>query len=145
AASADLLAAAGAHVLVLAASSPGRDYEGSPGNELDGAAWARLLAGLDRAAEIAGERGLTVALHPHWGTAIERPHHVRRVLETSGVVLCVDTGHLVVGGADPLEVVRWAEGRVAHVHLKDVDAALAARVRSGDIGYRDAVARGLYR
>jgi inosose dehydratase len=31
------------------------------------------------------------------------------------------------------------------VHLKDVDVALAARVRSGDLGYRDAVRLGMYR
>jgi inosose dehydratase len=31
------------------------------------------------------------------------------------------------------------------VHLKDVDAAMARRVRAGEIGYRDAVRDGLYR
>ncbi|PLW71540.1 inosose dehydratase, partial [Streptomyces sp. DJ] len=35
--------------------------------------------------------------------------------------------------------------RVAHVHLKDVDAAAAAAVRSGRTGYAEAVAAGMYR
>jgi inosose dehydratase len=30
------------------------------------------------------------------------------------------------------------------VHLKDVDAALAARVRSGELTYTEAVRRGMY-
>jgi inosose dehydratase len=34
---------------------------------------------------------------------------------------------------------------VGHVHLKDVDAEMAERVRGGELGYRDAVAAGLYR
>jgi inosose dehydratase len=44
-----------------------------------------------------------------------------------------------------VEVVRAARGRIAHVHLKDVDAGLASQVRNGTLGYRDAVAAGLYR
>jgi inosose dehydratase len=143
AAAADLLAGGGSKVLVLAAAFPKRGYDTSP--ELDGDAWVRLLRGIDRVVEIAGERGLTVALHPHYGTAIERPEHVERVLEDSDVPLCLDTGHLMVGGADPLEVARRAGERVAHVHLKDVAAGLADQVRAGLLGYRDAVAEGLYR
>ena len=38
-----------------------------------------------------------------------------------------------------------AAGRIAHVHLKDVDAAWAARVRAGELSYSAAVREGLYR
>jgi inosose dehydratase len=141
--SADLLAAAGADVLVLAASTGRAGYEAPA--ELDRGAWASLVEGIDRAIDAAAERGLTPALHPHHGTAIERPHHVERLLEMSSVALCLDTGHLVVGGADPLQVAREAAGRVAHVHLKDVSSALAEQVRTGRLGYHDAVKRGMYR
>ena len=140
---ADLLAGAGAGVLVLAASSAHEGYEDAP--DLDSDEWARLVRSIRAVEEIAGARGLTVALHPHVGTVVERAEHVRRLLETSDVALCVDTGHLLVGGADPLEVVGWAEGRVAHVHLKDADAGWAERLREGRVGYRDAVAGGMYR
>jgi inosose dehydratase len=34
--------------------------------------------------------------------------------------------------------------RIKHTHLKDVDAALAARVRSGELTYTDAVRAGMY-
>jgi inosose dehydratase len=141
--SADLLAAAGADVLVLAASTGEAGYE-TPA-ELDRGAWASLVEGIDRAIDATAERGLTPALHPHHGTVIERPHHVERLLETSSVPLCLDTGHLVVGGADPVEVAREAAGRVAHVHLKDVSSALADQVRTGRLGYHAAVKLGMYR
>ena len=142
-ASADLLSAGGADVLVLAASTGEHGYEGSA--ELDDDAWRALVRGIDRVIELAGERGLTVALHPHVGTVIERPVHIERLLETSSVSLCLDTGHLVVGGADPVEIARAAGHRVAHVHLKDVSADLADQVRNGDVGYREAVRRAMYR
>jgi inosose dehydratase len=86
-----------------------------------------------------------VAVHPHHGTVVERPEDVERLLDVSGVGLCLDTGHVMVGGGDPVALARAAGSRVVHVHLKDVDATLADRVLAGDLGYHAAVAAGLYR
>jgi inosose dehydratase len=44
-----------------------------------------------------------------------------------------------------LHLVRAVPERVAHVHLKDVNADLAEQVRSGRLTYHEAVRRGLYR
>jgi inosose dehydratase len=140
---AGFLAAAGADMLVLAAATWESGYEDSA--ELDDAEWKRLLDGIDRVAEIGAERGLMVALHPHQGTVVEGPKQVLRLLESSSVPLCIDTGHLLIGGADPVEITRAARGRVVHVHLKDVAEDLAAQVREGGLRYHEAVRRGLYR
>jgi inosose dehydratase len=140
---ADLLAGAGAEVLVLAAAASGDGYEAAP--ELDRDEWNRLVRGIDRVVELAGERGLAVAVHPHHGTAIERAADVERFLETSPASLCLDTGHLMVGGADPMEVAGAAAGRVAPVQKKDVSAEAAEQVRTGRSGYAEAVRAGLYR
>jgi inosose dehydratase len=142
-AAAQTIASLGGSVLVLAASTGGRDYEGA--GRLDEAGWEALGRGIDRAVASAGARGLHVALHPHHGTVVERPEDVERLLEVSGVRLCLDTGHVVVGGGDPVTLARAAGSRVVHVHLKDVDATLAERVLAGDLGYHAAVAAGLYR
>ena len=45
---------------------------------------------------------------------------------------------------DAVEVARRAVGRVIHVHLKDVDAEAAARVRSGEVPFRQAVIDGMF-
>ncbi|HEY7505461.1 MAG TPA: TIM barrel protein [Gemmatimonadales bacterium] len=139
------LASAGAEVLVLAAGlgNGAGGYDRSA--ELSDVEWDALLDGLRVVSDVVAGEGLGVALHPHYGTAVERLAQVDRILEQSDVPLCLDTGHLLVGGADPVEVARAANGRVIHVHFKDVDAGLAARVRAGELGYRDAVARRLYR
>jgi inosose dehydratase len=138
------LAAADGDVLVLAAElrNGAGGYDRSA--ELSETDWRHLLEGLDQARAVAAEQGLPIALHPHFGTAVERRADVERLIAESDVPLCLDTGHLLVGGADPLAIARAANGRVTHVHFKDVNAKLAARVRAGEIGYRDAVARGLY-
>lgn len=139
---ADLLAAAGASVLVIAAATVAGGYDSRGG--LDDAAWRSLVEGLDRATELADARGLVATLHPHHGTVIEGGD-VERLLERSSVLLCLDTGHVAVGGADPLDVASKAAGRVAHVHLKDVASDLVDRVRAGLVGYQEAVGMGMYR
>jgi inosose dehydratase len=139
----DALVAAGADVLVLAAATGLQGYDERP--VLDDAAWSRLLGNLDRIAARAQERGLVTALHPHVGTMVERREEVQRVLDGSGVALCLDTGHLLIGGTDPVELVRSVPERIRHVHLKDVDEGWAGKVRAGDSTYTDAVAAGMYR
>jgi inosose dehydratase len=134
---------AGATTLVLAADTGATGYDERV--ELDAAAWRLLLANLDRIRDVAGERGVTATLHPHVGTIVERADDVARVLDGSTVPLCLDTGHLMIGGTDPAALAADVPDRIAHTHLKDVDAALADRVRTGDIAYSAAVEQGMYR
>lgn len=137
------LAGAGASIVVLAAATGETSYE--QGAVLADQQWDHLIGALKETEAIAGEHGLTVSFHPHYGTVIEGPAEIRRLLDTSDVGICLDTGHVMVGGGDPVAVAETAAERVVHVHLKDVDAGLAARVRRGEIGYQRAVGLGLYR
>jgi inosose dehydratase len=139
----DGFTAAGATTLVLAADTGATGYDQRV--ELDDAAWRLLLANLDRVREVAGERGITATLHPHVGTIVERAEDVARVLDGSTIPLCLDTGHLMIGGGDPAKLAADVPDRIAHTHLKDVDAEWAARVRAGDVAYSAAVADGMYR
>ncbi|BCB74133.1 inosose dehydratase [Phytohabitans flavus] len=136
-------ATAGADTVVLAADTGRQGYDARP--ELDAAGWATLLSNLDGVAAAVAATGLTPTLHPHVGTMVETADDVERVLGGSAVPLCLDTGHLTVGGADPARIAAEHPHRVAHVHLKDVDAGLAARVRGGDVSYTEAVRAGMFR
>ena len=136
------LAAAGASVVVLAAASGSEGYDARPA--LDDTAWATLLANLDRLHDEAARQGLTATLHPHVGTMVETGEETDRVLAGSRIALCLDTGHLLIGGGDPVAVAVQRPDRVAHVHLKDVRLDLAHRVQSGELTYTDAVGAGMY-
>jgi inosose dehydratase len=136
-------AATGSKVLVLSADSGQAGYDARP--ELDEAGWTRLLGNLDRISTRAGEQGVRAVLHPHVGTMVEQPQEVQRVLEGSSIALCLDTGHLLIGGTDPAELTRQAPERIAHVHFKDVDAAKARQVRDGRLTYTEGVREGMYR
>ncbi len=135
--------AARAGVLVLSAAT-GRDgYDARP--DLDEAGWHTLLSNLDRLTALAEARGVRAVLHPHVGTMIERGDEVQRVLDGSAISLCLDTGHLLIGGTDPAKLTRQAPDRIAHTHFKDVDDRIAAQVRSGRLTYTEGVRRGMYR
>lgn len=139
---AGLFAAAGAGVLVVAAVTGEEGYEESAGLEDD--EWDELFATLAMVEEIGSRNGLNVVLHPHYGTEIESPEHVQRFLEGCDTGLCLDTGHSMVGGGDPVALTQAAAARIRHVHLKDVDRDLAERVLSGTLPYEQAVRDGLY-
>jgi inosose dehydratase len=136
------LATAGSRVLVLAAATDSPGYDRTI--ELTEFEWTRFYASLDRLEDIVGGQGLQTALHPHWGMAIERPHHIERFLESCEAGLCLDTGHVFLGGGDPVELARSAAGRILHVHLKDVDGNAADRVRRGEVAFRQAVIDGMF-
>ncbi len=138
----DALTACNADVIVLAAATGTDGYDSRPA--LDETQWSTLLANLDRLAGAAAERGILAVLHPHVGTMVENRTEVQRVLDGSAIQLCLDTGHLLIGGTDPLQLARDVPGRISHTHLKDVDAALAARVQAGELTYTEAVRAGMY-
>jgi inosose dehydratase len=137
------IAAAGGEVLISAAYSGVPDLSGRP--HVDGGGWLHMLAMLEEVDMIAERHGLRHVFHPHAGTVVESSDEVRRVLDGSDVALCLDTGHLAIGGADSLALARDAAGRIGHVHLKDVNPAMAEGVRNGAIGFQAAVRKGLFR
>ncbi|MGI9048593.1 MAG: sugar phosphate isomerase/epimerase family protein [Rubrobacteraceae bacterium] len=139
---ADFFAAAGADVLVLAAFPDSDDFGKIV--EIDDDGWNELFENLSRIEEVADRYGLTVVLHSHYGTAVERDDQLWRFLEGSDMGLCLDTAHLVIGGSDPLEVAEKAADRVKLVHLKDVDTELARQMGNRDISFKEAAQKGAF-
>lgn len=101
--------------------------------------------GLAEVDEICAAAGVVQVLHPHVDTLVETGRDVALALEHTDVRWCLDTGHLRIGGVDPVSFARDAGDRVAHVHLKDVDVAIAARVLSRELTLVEGVQHGLFR
>lgn len=135
--------AAGADTLVLAAAT-GVDGYDAERPELDDAGWEIVYRNIDRILAAAKARGVTVSLHSHVGTMIETQAEVDRILNGTDVDFCFDTGHMFIGGVDPVEFVQKHTGRISHAHLKDVALDRARSVQSGEQAYYDAVVDGMY-
>ena len=97
-----------------------RDH--SLGFDADG--WQRFAAGLARVIARCRDRGYEPTFHPETGTHVEAPWEIERVLDVSDVGLCLETGHMLLGGGDPVTMLRDLGDRVNHVHLKDARLAV---------------------
>jgi inosose dehydratase len=138
---AELLAAVGADTFVTAVVTDPSDWRHVP---MSAAQWDHTFSMLDEVEAITAEHGLNQVVHPHVNTLVETGDEVARLLEGSPVAICLDTGHLTIGGADPLELAATASTRVGLVHLKDVRTAVAARLNAGELDLVAAVQAGLF-
>lgn len=107
------------------------------------AVWQAMMSTLQSAAERAHERGIRAVLHPHAGGYIEFEDEIERALadvpaEVLG--LCLDTGHAIYSGADPVALIRRHAPRLEHLHLKDARAEVIAR----GLDFWDAIAGGVF-
>jgi inosose dehydratase len=137
-----LIGALDGEVLVAAAVT---DLQWSPRIPLERDGYARMAENLRTLSELAAASGLRLALHPHVGSLVETAEDIDAILAQGEVDWCLDTGHLAIGGTDPVEFTAANAGRIVHVHLKDVDMELAERVRSGELSLVEATRRGLFR
>lgn len=101
---------------------------------LDDEGWKRLAQHVTEAAGHCRDRGLEPTFHHHAGTYVEEPHEIDRLLELTDVGLCLDSGHLLLGGGDPVQdYSRWGE-RINHLHVKDARLAVLDKVVDEGLG-----------
>jgi inosose dehydratase len=145
---------AGGDVLVIALEvTPERERwagrAGAAGVErLNESGWSALSALVDRIAGDAARLGHRTAFHPHAGTFVETPDEVERLVSATNpddVGICLDVGHFIVGGGQPIDAIERYGRRIIHVHLKDVDPAPLDELRAGRLGgFRDALQARLF-
>jgi inosose dehydratase len=73
--------------------------------------------------ELARQHGVTVCLHPHYGTNVEQADELAYMMEQldpASVSLTIDTAHTVLGGMDPVETVTQYADRIRYMHMKDI-------------------------
>ena len=149
---AQLLARSGAPLIVLAdemseerIAVSGRVDEARDGmNDLQWDAAMRLIG---RVAEACRELGLSPVFHHHAGTFVETPKEIARLCESTDpdlLGLCLDTGHYFFGGGDPVDAVRLYGARIRHLHLKDVQLPVLKAARQNEVGFLEAVRRGVF-
>jgi len=147
------LAAAGAPFLVLADAGDaarlavaGRaDTPGSP--SLDEEGWRWFAETAERIGADANAQGVRAVFHPEAGSYVETESEIEQLLgrtDPALLGLCLDTGHVAYGGGDPVAVAKRHARRILHVHAKDVDPAILARVRDTGLDYFDAASAGIF-
>lgn len=99
-----------------------------PSVGLDADAWRRFATGLGDVVAICRGRGYEPTFHHETGTYVEAPWEIERVLEISDIGLCLDTGHFLLAGGDPVTAVTTWGSRINQVHLKDARRSVMAGI-----------------
>jgi len=117
--------------------------DGLRAHEWDGVA-ARATA---IAAAVRDETNLRTVFHHHCGGYVETPREIDALMartDPSLVGLCLDTGHIMFAGGDPLVEIARHGARIRHVHFKDCSRDVAERARREAWDYHTAVRHGIF-
>jgi inosose dehydratase len=143
------LAAIGAKFLVLLDDFYRDPNSGIPKSDarLDEAAWADFTAIVDTMGSRCRDTyGLTLVFHPHCDATVETEADIERFLAETDpalVGLCMDTGHHLYSGGDPVAFWRAHHARMPYLHFKSMNARMLETVRRENLPWGVAVARGV--
>ncbi|MCD8139179.1 MAG: sugar phosphate isomerase/epimerase [Planctomycetaceae bacterium] len=94
-----------------------------------------VASGLDAVKKMADDFGIIASIHPHMGSAVQSPEQLDKVMAMTGIDICPDCGHVLLGGGDPLAVVKKYLDRIKYIHLKDVRDGAAYPPGYGEIDF----------
>ena len=143
-----LLTALGARHLVLLPEG----YTDLDGNltqpvDLQPEQWRDLTRGMSQLGRaLSDEFDVALVFHPHADSHVGTQEQVERFLadtDPSVVSLCLDTGHISYYRGDNLALIERYPERIGYVHLKQVDPAVVEQVEQEELGFAEAVRRGV--
>lgn len=101
------------------------------GRGSDETRWSSELGKLlTEAAKRTADVGVRLAVHPHIECPVETRAEIDAFFDaadTDYVGMCLDAGHVLAAGADPVSLARDYASVITYVHAKDVDAEAARR------------------
>lgn len=106
------------------------------GPQMSREGFAQLAAQIEKFATDAADHGIKSSFHPHAATYVETERETRLLMDLMDphlVGLCLDVGHWIVGGSDPIKAVNDYSKRITHVHVKDVSDEVLQKMLSGQI------------
>ena len=114
---------------------------------LTDAEWDIFISTLNAAGQAMRAEGVRACYHNHVGSVTESGAEMDRLLAMSdpdAVFLGPDTGHLAWAGVDPVAFTRRYADRILTIHLKDVNAAVAAQGAAAGWDYNGYTAQGVF-
>jgi len=115
---------------------------------LDAAGWDAFAGRAEQvAAAVRDVAGVRTVFHHHCGGYVETPQEIHALMSRTDAALlglCLDTGHLMYAGGNPVDAIAKYRDRIWHVHFKDCDPELARQARAEGWDYHTAVRRGIF-
>lgn len=105
--------------------------------------WKTYCRNVQRCADHCEEKGYMGLFHPHVDSHVQTEEQIERFLNETTVDLCLDTGHHVYGGGEPISFYKkWAK-RIPYIHFKDCDLSVKARMDENSWSFAKAVTEGI--
>jgi inosose dehydratase len=153
---AQLLAGAAGQTAVVVLSDdnaavPNRTARAGRIREEDGLSVAQWDHYAERAVGVASAvrdaTGIRTVFHHHCAGWVETPQEIEELMSRTDpevLGLCLDTGHLMYAGGNPVDAIAKYRDRIWHVHFKDCEPELARRARAERWDYHTAVRLGIF-
>ncbi|MBO6757272.1 MAG: TIM barrel protein [Roseibium sp.] len=127
------------------AATAGRPAEGE---QMTPAEWSGFRARIEETAKkAAGDHGLVPSIHPHAGGFMDFEDEVERLLDevdASHLKICLDTGHSLYAGFDPVAFMDRHMDRISYMHFKDIDPDIRADTIARRADFYDACGDGIF-
>lgn len=111
--------------------------------ELTDEEWKKYVGNVQRVADAITAKGFLATFHPHVDSHVQTEEQIERLLKDSDVQLCLDTGHHVYGGGEPVSFYRKHADRIPYIHLKDCDLDVKAKMDENHWSFAKAVIEGI--
>ena len=105
--------------------------------------WKKYAANVQRASDHCAKYGLIGAFHPHVDCHVETEEEIERLLKDTDVKLCLDIGHHVYGGGEPVSFYLKHFERIPYLHIKDCDKTVKAKMDREGWSFAKAVTEGI--
>ena len=100
----------------------------NPSSGHDDATWELFGEGLRSVVDRCRARGYEPTFHNETGTFVEAPEEIEKMLSVSDVGWCLDTGHFLLGGGEPVAALNKWFNRINHIHIKDTTLNLFEKI-----------------
>lgn len=111
--------------------------------ELSDEQWEQYAANVQRVTDQVRKHGLEVAFHPHADSHVQTEAQIERLLAQTTTNLCLDTGHHVYGGGEPISFYCKHADRIPFLHVKDCDMSVKAKKDEKGWSFARAVSEGI--
>lgn len=111
--------------------------------ELSAAEWKKYADNVQRVANHVAEYGLVGTFHPHVDSHVQTESDIERLLNDTDVMLCLDTGHHVYGGGEPISFFEKHAARIPYIHIKDCDLAVKKQMDEEHWSFAKAVTKDI--
>ena len=111
--------------------------------ELSDEQWKRYVANVQCVTDRIRAHGLEAAFHPHADSHVQTEAQIERLLAETTTNLCLDTGHHVYGGGEPISFYKKHADRIPFLHVKDCDMSVKQRKDEEGWSFARAVTEGI--